>query len=393
MKPSQDSNEQRYEPDDEPIRLTPEPRARERKESPPVRIEGDPGRLRERMANTKEPREPKPEEVVRLQPERMTGLMPEQTVTYADLVHDEKKKVRAPGEFLDWGSGRRLSSMRWLYVSASVVALLLVGAMYWMLALARQAPKVNPIGMPKLTIEPRVEEPREEHIANLLGSADAARELFGVYLRCATAAELEPLLRRDPGVMLLVERHHRLANLPRGWKVPDDSKWEVHTDHDPVYGVLSGYFPDDAPFAVFMTLEEGKLAIDWKSTSAYSTASFAKLAAGQGSGEEIRTWIEPAVYYSAGYPESEYKAYRLYGTLDDPPVWGYAKLDGEVGRQLADTFKKRLIVESGSKPKPRRYLVQLQRTSAGALPNQWEISRLLHDGWLVPWQAPDHMDR
>jgi hypothetical protein len=273
-------------------------------------------------------------------------------------------------------------SPRWVFYAGLIVMAALIGALALFTMLNTRNPKVNPIGVPPMVIDQEVEYPMGEHIADLLARKDEAIDLFGRFLQAKSSEELLGMVRPVPHIEVLVRDHHRFSDPPSDWRIPADAKWDVHTEQQPVFGVLSGCFPDDTKFQAFMTLDDGRLLVDWKATVGYGTMPFSRLGKGEGNASEIRVWVEPATFYSAAFPEADYLSYRIHTSLYDPPVWAFARKGTVPERELARIFHKSMF--GGEITKASMMVLALDRGPANAAPNQWMITDLLHNAWVLP---------
>jgi hypothetical protein len=343
----------------------------------PLRIASNIERLREIAAE-----DAQQGGVVRLEPERVKGFTREQAVAGAEFAKEGPEGPQADAAGSEWGERSATHAAWWLCAAVGVVAVVLILAVCALQWLSEFTPDVNPIGMSTLHIEPRTVDAREERIADLLGRKEEARVLFSRFLGATSSEELRGLCRAasegETGMPVPLPRAAG-SSVPA---VPAHAKWQVHTDMDPVYGVLSGYFADDTPFQAFFVLEHGRLRLDWKATTGYSTAPFSQLVAGTGDGSEIRVWVEPSFYYSTVFPESAYHCYRFYRMIDDPACWGYVSRGSDAEKTLRRIFPKGGIVATTTKPK--MVILKLNRPSDGAQPNQWSITDVLHSEWIVP---------
>jgi hypothetical protein len=283
-----------------------------------------------------------------------------------------------PGEAEKSGS----ASARWVFYAGLSVMVVILVALGFLTMLNETNPRVNPLGVPTLVIEQEEAYPMGEHIADLLARKDEAIDLFGRFLHAESVGEILGMVRPVSGIAMLVGNPQGPEGVPPGWKVPADAKWDVHTDHDPVFGVLSGYDPDDRKFQAFLTLENGRLLLDWKATVGHGSVPFSKLVKGEGDGSEVRVWVEPATFYSAEFPESDYRSYKIHTALDDPAVWAFARRGTVPEQELARIFRKSMF--GGERTKTSMVILSLARESADAAPNQWLITDLLHTAWVLP---------
>lgn len=314
--------------------------------------------------------------VMQIEIQHESPLPPDVRLSIKDL------KVEGAGEQPDARPKSWSSSARWVLAAGLVVMAALILSMSLLARLNKSNPKVNPLGVAPMVIEQEEEYPKGEHIADLLARKDEARSLFGRFLAAKSAEDVLGMVRPVPGLETLVARSRRPEGWAEGWKVPEDVKWDVHTDQDPVFGVLSGYDPDDRKFQAFFTLEKGRLLLDWKATVGYCSVPFSSLAGGEGDASEVRVWVEPASFYSVSFPESEYRAFKIYTTLDDPAVWAFARRGGVPEQELARMFHKSMFGDD--RTKASMVVLSLARGAADTAPNQWEIAELLHRAWILP---------
>jgi hypothetical protein len=299
----------------------------------------------------------------------------------ARLLIDDLWVEEEDGDAYEPGKGH-FTPARWVFYSGLVVMAVILAALGFLTMLNESNPDVNPLGVPPLVIEQEEAYPMGEHIADLLARKDEAINLFGRFLQAESAAEIMGMARPMAGNARLVGHPHRPEGLPAGWQVPADARWDVHTDQAPVFGVLSGYYPDDRKFHAFFVLENGRLLLDWEATVGHGSVPFSKLVGGEGEAHQVRVWVEPATFYSAAFPESDYRSYKIHTSLDDPVVWVFARRGTVPEQELARMFHKSMF--GGERIKASMVLLSLARGAAEAAPNQWLIADLLHKGWVLP---------
>ena len=313
------------------------------------------------------------EETERPKPPDARLLMDDVRVEYGE-VGENPEGAEHPGE--------ASATVGWVVYAALTVIAVLAGTLIYMTVLSETNPEVNPLGIPPMVIEQEEEYPKGKLIADLLGRKDEARELFGRFVHAKSPADAKAMLRHVPGVDEWIQDVPKPFAVPEGWEVPQDSRWEVHTDVDPVFGVLSGYDVQGNPFQAFVVLEQGRLLLDWEATMGQGTAPFSKLVDGQGDASKVRVWIEPATFYPAVYPEKDYRSFHIYTKLEDVPVWAFARRGTVPERELAEMFHKSMF--GGTVTKSAMVLISLERGPAGSPPNQWSIADVLHKSWVVP---------
>jgi hypothetical protein len=145
---------------------------------------------------------------------------------------------------------------------------------------------------------------------------------------------------------------------------------------------LEGDLPDHRKFAAYFTWQGGRLLMDWKATVAFGTATFEQLAEGKGDASEIRGEIAASDYYSAFWPEAEYRSYRLTSPDQESSIWCYVRRGDAAEGVVAPLFNRGVII--GESQSSRKITLRLVRGSPESLPNQWLIGEMLHVDWATP---------
>ena len=179
-----------------------------------------------------------------------------------------------------------------------------------------------------------------------------------------------------------LRRHWHPLKLPSSWTPDADSSWNVQELAGRPYGVLEGFLPDHQKFAAYFTWQGGRLLLDWKATVGFGTASFEQLAEGKGDAAEIRGEISAAEYYSAAWPEADYRSYRLTSPDRETSIWCYVRRGEAAEGAIAPLFNQGEII--GESNSSRKITLRLVRGSPESLPNQWLIGEMLHLDWATP---------
>ena len=155
---------------------------------------------------------------------------------------------------------------------------------------------------------------------------------------------------------------------------------EQHLLNGRPYALLSGEHQDFTSFRAYFVVQNDILLLDWKATTAYSTASFADLTKGTGDASEVRGTMKPATLYTDVWPEGEYRCYQLLSPNGLDVIWCYAKLGTDEEKILHRHFLKGEIVDQ--KDEALMQTLKLKRGSEDGLPNQWLIDGLHHREWI-----------
>jgi hypothetical protein len=279
-----------------------------------------------------------------------------------------------------WGLGKT-HSLRWIVGTGLGVATVIVIALV-MLPSINQSNAARPDQAVGLVIDPK-EQVREFDALNaMVGRQPEAEKLFGSYANATIAEDVLPLVRDAKSVEPLIRSSHRPVDAPRGWRPQSGLSWVTAGEGLKLFGVLEGLLPDFSPFRAYMVVSGSALLIDWKATTAYSTATFAELLEGTGNPAEIRAFIAPSGFYSATFPEAEYRSFQLVSADGRDAVWCYTRRGDAADGQIAGIFREGEILEASREP--TRVTLRLARGPDGAAPNQWLIAEMLHKDWLMP---------
>lgn len=279
-----------------------------------------------------------------------------------------------------WGAGK-IHSVRWIVGTGLGVATVVVLALV-MLPSINKSNAARPDQGVGMVIDPK-ENVREFDALNaMVARQPEAEKLFGSYANAMIAEDVLPLVRDAKSVGPLIRSSHRPMEVPRGWRPDKGLSWVTAGEGTKLYGILEGSLPDFSRFRAFMVMSEDTLLIDWKATTAYSTATFAELRAGTGNPAEIRALIAPSGYYSAAFPEGEFRSFQLLAADGEEAVWCYTRRESPADGQIAGVFREGDILEASTEP--TRVTLRLERGPEGAAANQWQIAEMLHKDWLMP---------
>ncbi len=296
-----------------------------------------------------------------------------------DAVHSEAVVERWEIEGKEWSQTQSFS-VKWAAgITVGVIALILIGLalLPW---INRRNATPSSLAIAEQVYEAELEA-RDAVMESMVLRQDEAMSMFRAFASAQVVDDVM-LMLRDPGkVEPLVRQKGVKPFVPAGWAPADDSEWMIKTRHGKVYGVLSGMLPDYQNYDAFFVLQDEQLLMDWKATTAYSTASFAEMYKGTGDTSEIRGILSPGVFYTMSFPETEYQCYQLMSPNGMDVVWGYVKLRTELAVAVGRLFIGGGIVQQ--QVKPVKVTVKLRRGAADSLGNQWLIEDLLDEDWIA----------
>ncbi len=279
-----------------------------------------------------------------------------------------------------WGRAKP-QSIRWLIGTGIGVATVIVIALV-MLPSINKSNAARPDQAVGLVIDP-VEQGREyDALSTMIAREAEARRIFSSYGAARIADDVLPLVRDAKAMEPLIRAAHQPLDIPRDWRPTTRHAWLTAGEGKKTHGILEGTLPDFSRFRAYMVESDGTLLLDWKATTAYSTATFDELAKGTGNPEEIRALIAPSGFYSATFPETEYRSFQLISPDREKAVWVYTRRSDNADPRVSGLFREGDILQ-GSK-EPTRVTLRLVRGPEEAAPNQWLIAEMLHKDWLMP---------
>ncbi len=280
----------------------------------------------------------------------------------------------------EWGRNTGIA-MKWMVAAAVGVVAVVVLAMVLL-----------PLVQPTETVRKRVvyttvnETPLPEDRAGQMDMLRREEEAIGLFRRFASATTHDDLLstvRHREETAVWVKRRPPAPWLPSRWQPAQPCGWVCYIESGRVCGILSGVLPDFSPFTAFMTMEHGVMLLDWKATTGFCSADFAQLEQGIGDACEIRGYLKPSNFYTAAFPEQNYRSYVLLAPDRERSVWVYTDRSGMAESLLSASFVGGEIVAPDSQP--RRFTVALSRPATeNAAPNQWLLKEVLHKQWIRP---------
>ena len=280
----------------------------------------------------------------------------------------------------EWGKAKK-HQVKWMVGAAAGVVSIVILSMILL-------PLLQPTETARTHIvyttenEQALPEDTEAQI-DMLRRQDEAVRVFRRFASAATHADLLMTVRLRDEVSPLVKLGPVRALVPPRWAPSQDCEWQSYGEQGRVCGILTGVLPDFSQFTAFMTLEHDVLLVDWKATTGYGSASFEELAQGRGDSSEIRGFLKPTDFYTAAFPEQEFRSYVLLAPDREHSVWVYTRRDGPAEAKLSTSFAGGEIVAPDTDP--QRFTVALFRPRDREIAaNQWIVKEVLHKQWIRP---------
>ena len=320
--------------------------------------------------------------VLRLSPEVSTVVRVPKQMSYkprpaaSSMNHPQQDVAK------EWGRAYKIS-IRWaIGISLGVVSVIVVALMIMPLLNDSDAARPRPGQLELLLAAPEEKMDVQEAFNVLLGKQSEAAKIFRVYASAGSLEDIIPLVRDASVVAPLIRTHHRLNGLSKTWQPPADTAWNVFDNDGHPFGLLAGTLPDYSMFTAYWVISNKHLRLDWKATTGYGTATFKDLSRGQGDPAEIRGKIIPADYYTGALMEDEFRSYQFFSPDDHHSIWCYARRGDPL-----DTALVELCIGgdmSNNTARQTKVTLALNRGPAGALPNQWLVTSILHNEWITP---------
>ena len=322
-------------------------------------------------------------EVVRLNPETPSVERVPRQYTFHQRQDDEETHRQTAGETTEWGHSKKISrqSILWMVGCGLAVALVVVGALILLPRINRSKAVDSRPGQMGLTI---VNDPGDsaKPISDMLGLQNDAERLYQTWLTATSKEEIASLIRDSKNVLPLIA-DNALPRLSANEALREyGMTWDSFERDGLIFGMLVGLLKNHTPFVAYFVMEDDVLKMDWKATTAYSSAGFSTLAQGKGDASEVRGWIIPSDYYTLAYPETHYQSFQLLSRDQSEFLWIYTPLSNSIHRQLSIEFGGGFILDGSLTPK--KFTLKLKRESEQSLPNQWTLVELLHKNWISP---------
>ena len=207
-----------------------------------------------------------------------------------------------------------------------------------------------------------------------------ASSLYGEYAKANVIEEIVPLIRDAGELEPLIRESGHEAFASRDWRPHESANWTIHIFNGKPYARMIGELPDYSIFRAYFVLEENELLLDWKATTAFSSASYEDLMKGKGDASEVRGAMLPDNLYTPDWPEDRYDCYQLVSPTGLEIIWCYLPKRTPLAEKMSSFFMKGEIMDYGQEPV--LMTLKLRKREGAGMPNQWEIEALLHQEWI-----------
>ena len=269
-------------------------------------------------------------------------------------------------------------TLTWIIGAGAVAILILVGAMLF-IGYRQDSKRTSDYrynNESNKTSEPKV----VRLIDKLLNAEDQAKDIFMKYATSKSVDDfMDVIYLTDKNIGLVTKTWQPMGGR-ESWRIQVDYTWTVSEDKNVPFGILNCLLPDYSNFFMIFRQEGDELKIDWKATTAHSSASFSELNQGQGEADEIRAIISPADFYTFSMPETEFRCYRLASSDNEQYIWAYTKINSSSDSKLAAGFISSQL--TGVPLLEIAAVLVLERGSDDSLPNQWIVSDVVRMSWL-----------
>ncbi|MFC7338599.1 hypothetical protein ACFQY0_15495 [Haloferula chungangensis] len=222
-------------------------------------------------------------------------------------------------------------------------------------------------------------EPDPEKIAN---SDEILKEAVGLFSEYSTAKTLEeaiPLIRNG---------EHLRSRLTDQWEPMGRDENEALTvtgemeQNDARTTVLLTGELRGKQFANLLIKEDGGFKVDWEASNGLGDVEFDQLKNIEvGDLVKMRLVLVRENFHPVDYPDDEFHCYSMWNLGGTEKIYGYAKIDSEPARALADSLNEQSVLLE--KRSLAAVIVELKNEGRGEF-GQFTITRVIGDGWIEP---------
>jgi len=221
---------------------------------------------------------------------------------------------------------------------------------------------------------------REQLLSELFDGEDQAKKIFAKYATSRSVDDFIDTIYLSDKNRNLISKIWEPMDVEPGWEPNKFCTWTVDEDADAQFGILSGMLADLSGFTAIFRKEGDSMKMDWRATTAHSSADYSALMKGEGDTKEIRAILSPDDFHTFTLPEGVYRCYKLSSPNRMANIWAYTKLRSVIDQKLISQFTPGQLIGEVSSEIP--VVLVLARGSAEFLPNQWIISKVVRLSWL-----------
>ena len=284
----------------------------------------------------------------------------------------------------EWGKSVR-HSYKWLgWVAGAVALLVLVGLVVQPLLEQKHGNKETE-GLSTLRVVEDVvktDNPTVFFEDNPVQVVEEIHQTMSVYARAQSLEEALPVMRHGEMLKSQLSKVWKPWGFPSDWTLSDSDLIGYDSVARTPYVVISGTRPDFSQYIVYLVREGGKMLVDWEASEGLCTHNLQELNDPGLEAAEVRVEAAPVAYYTMGFPEDHYRAFRLVLGGSENFIWGYVVRGSPADQAMEDIFMEKQ--QFSDKPASGKVRLRLKRGKDGAMANQWLILDVLHKGWVTP---------
>ncbi len=319
-----------------------------------------------------------PSEVVRLSNTPSYQAKPERQIVFVEKPNIPPPDSELVGENATWGQ-KKPHSQKWIYAAC-------FGTLATILTFLVLLPQINSTSFeqseknnPPTKVTPEAKNNSFEAVNQLLPRQPEALQVFKAFVKAGHSDDVLSTVLDRQALTETIRAKWRPLSVPASWAPKTSSNWSAQETDGYAFGILQTELPDLSKITAYFALQNNVLLLDWKATTAYSTATFEQLEKKSGDPSEIRGTISPAEFYSSSWPEETYQSYRLVAPDGDIAIWCYAKRDSLANAKIAPYFYKSEI--SNQAKNDSKATLRLARGPDESASNQWLIAETLKLDW------------
>lgn len=319
--------------------------------------------------------------VVRLDPETAAEPWAERQINFQQRPAGAEPRRGAAGETREWGRSRK-QPVIWMVASGGAVLAMVILALVMLPSIDKSISASPRPGDIELVLEQDGMNAEALAIKSMLDHQKEAEEIFRALVTAPSVPDILPSLRDVDEIAGLIQADPHLIGSFINQAPPKTEHWTARHSDGLTYGLLKGTLPDYSGFEAYFVLQDDKLVLDWKASSAFGTANFGELAQKRGNPSEIRSWVSNAGFYTLAFPEDEFQCHQLLSPDKKQSVWAYSRRGSDVESLINTRLKSGYTLQNETESMKATF--RLEAGPAEALPNQWLIGELLHKDWIAP---------
>lgn len=319
--------------------------------------------------------------VVRLDPETAAEPWAQRQISFQQRPAEAEPRRGAAGETREWGRSRK-QPVIWMVASGGAVLAMVILALVMLPSIDKSISASPRPGDIELVLEQDGMNAEALALKSMLARQKEAEEIFRALATAPSVPDILSSLRDADEIAGLIQTDPHLIGFYINQAPLKTDHWTALHSDGLTYGLLKGTLSDHSNFEAYFVIQDEKLVLDWKASSAFGTANFGELAQKRGDSSEIRAWVSNAGFHTLAFPEDEFQCHQLLSPDKEQSIWAYSRRGSDVERLINTRLKGGYILQSETES--MKATLRLEAGPAEALPNQWLIGELLHKDWIAP---------